>query len=810
MMLVLRSVLAVAVSATAMLLCSGSASASNARDILRAIPAPQPLPADPTLKSTLWQSGVEIAGFTNVLTRAPATESTRARILVDSTHLYVSIVCEQSQPIHSLAGSQSAQFAQDDFAGVGVDTSGNGETVYYFGVTPAGAKYALTNTTTHYESNWTAVSTVVPNGWQTVLIIPFNAMLLRSDKIQTWRINVVRHIAHTDEDLTWAFDPLMRVTEDFSKHETASTGQQSISPFNAGTGLVNSATTVAAATTTDRQAWPKLSDARFWPQLVGVPVSSALARSIATVSVGGLATTGQYFRYFPSTATVTSRWVPQNDPWASYAARLTVLLATLNLAVQGNEEPLIPNIYTADPYQPRPALDTGGFAFLPARLPVVGAAQQTDNLISTYSLGSLTHAYKFYGTFGDQALDVTNAVGSGFNDTLFGLRHDAPSERFSWWVHGATTHHSGGYLGLNTFLGNDTSGEVGISGRMDNGFVYLASYASDAGTYQIFGTTVPTAPGAGQKQLVSVGLERPNYDVHVVYRDVGPQFMPQDGSVNLADVHGFAVQSSYSAAGSPRSGIRGYTIRAFGERDFDRSGAVHQTEADLSGALQTKTLTIGAGEYLLTRAAYAGALYPSPLVGFPTYLGRLYARLGSTSLLVGLTPGAPTSVQMAYSYGPNVVLTPAFSQGTQSTWTLLAQAPLPFGSVRVGYGANAQYYPQSLGPVGQTLRYVSVLRPISKEAAAVLAFQNVAGSPTGPSAPSSILSAFVTSHPRPGQELSFGYGALPPAPYFVYPSALAGWGYPPLSFPPLTSTPGTVSAVQLNRFFFNYQLTVNY
>jgi len=98
--------------------------------------ATHPLGSDTSLSDPDWARGritQDDVPFENITNRAPATCKTTAYLLYDAANLYVGF--EVQQPIFPITATQTTNdvgFGLDDFVGIGIDTSGNGATVYYF------------------------------------------------------------------------------------------------------------------------------------------------------------------------------------------------------------------------------------------------------------------------------------------------------------------------------------------------------------------------------------------------------------------------------------------------------------------------------------------------------------------------------------------------------------------------------------------------------------------------------------------------------------------------------------------------------
>jgi hypothetical protein len=50
---------------------------------------------------------------------------------------------------------------------------------------------------------------VKDGNWKALLVIPIKVLRTGAGSVQRWRFNIIRHIAATNENETWAYDPLM-------------------------------------------------------------------------------------------------------------------------------------------------------------------------------------------------------------------------------------------------------------------------------------------------------------------------------------------------------------------------------------------------------------------------------------------------------------------------------------------------------------------------------------------------------------------------------------------------------------------------
>jgi hypothetical protein len=124
--------------------------------------------SDTALSDSDWSRGL-IADATNAFedltTRAEAPLGTDAYVLYDQKNLYIAFKVQQSGvPIVANQTTNNVGFGLDDFVGIGIDTSGNGATVYYFETTPRGTRYQQASESTRYTPAWDATTHVDKGG----------------------------------------------------------------------------------------------------------------------------------------------------------------------------------------------------------------------------------------------------------------------------------------------------------------------------------------------------------------------------------------------------------------------------------------------------------------------------------------------------------------------------------------------------------------------------------------------------------------------------------------------------------------------
>lgn len=166
-------------------------------------PVPENLLADPG-----WQAALKADGFQNVTTHSAGALATTAYLMYGNDDLYVAFHCEQSTvAVTAEQTTNNVGFGLDDYVAVGIDPSGNGSQVYYFFATPRGVRYQQASESSRYQPAWDARGSIVPGGWNAVLIIPLKD--IRAQAGRQWRFNFLRHVARVNENYSWAYNAIM-------------------------------------------------------------------------------------------------------------------------------------------------------------------------------------------------------------------------------------------------------------------------------------------------------------------------------------------------------------------------------------------------------------------------------------------------------------------------------------------------------------------------------------------------------------------------------------------------------------------------
>ncbi|MEA2719730.1 MAG: hypothetical protein QOJ39_1594, partial [Candidatus Eremiobacteraeota bacterium] len=208
-----------------------------------AVRTEKPPALDPALTDPAWDKAVVASELQTVTTQKPSPFASRFMLLYDDRNLYVGMKLDQTgAPVTATQSANDVGFGLDDFAGIGIDPSGNGGQVYFFMTTPRGTRFQQSTESTRFAPPWTAVAAQQGGGWSAMMVIPLKVLRRPSGSVQTWRFDFIRRIAALNVNESWAYDATM----------------------NDGGGGVN--------------GFPQAGDARFWPKLTDLKIAGAPAR----------------------------------------------------------------------------------------------------------------------------------------------------------------------------------------------------------------------------------------------------------------------------------------------------------------------------------------------------------------------------------------------------------------------------------------------------------------------------------------------------------------------------------------------------
>jgi len=227
---------------------------------------------------------------------------------------------------------------------------------------------------------------------------------------------------------------------------------------------------------------------------------------------------------------------------------------------------------------------------------------------------------------------------------------------------------------------------------------------------------------------ISTGIFSTRWQATVAYKDVGPQFNPIDGYIDINDVRGPTAFLGYSATSG--GAIKSFNIMANGSRYKDRSGATHAA-----------AMTAGAGFMFKNQFGVQLGINTNELryytQAYPVYLGAQDLVFNQRSIGVSYRQFSPSPVSFNYSWGPFEDMWVQQLGGTTSR---------NFGPYGISFELDGTVDRPLLGyllPQGsQWLRRYSISRSFGTDGNLSIGFRTISGS-----------SAFAAS----GTNLAFAY-----------------------------------------------------
>lgn len=170
--------------------------------VLRVHGAAGPILVDGDLSDPGWKGAAEISEFyeTNPGDNVPPNVATTAWVTFDDTYFYVAIRCDDDDPasIRAPYVDRDEVFSDQDFAGIMLDTRGDGRWAQELFVNPRGIHDdGVINDANGHENFspdffWDSAGRITERGWQVEMRIPF-ASLRYSGSAPRWRLLVYRN-----------------------------------------------------------------------------------------------------------------------------------------------------------------------------------------------------------------------------------------------------------------------------------------------------------------------------------------------------------------------------------------------------------------------------------------------------------------------------------------------------------------------------------------------------------------------------------------------------------------------------------------
>ncbi len=181
--------------------------------VTSAVPTAEAIRIDGALDEPAWQQAPVADGFLQRDPRegAPATEATEVRIVYTSRSLFFGIVCHDANPaaIRATELRRDNDFENDDSVSVLLDTFHDHRNAFVFRTNPLGTQSDQLVTdegrivNLNWDEKWSSAAVVTEHGWTAEIEIPFKALRMTDQPVQTWGVDFERVIRRKTELTYW-------------------------------------------------------------------------------------------------------------------------------------------------------------------------------------------------------------------------------------------------------------------------------------------------------------------------------------------------------------------------------------------------------------------------------------------------------------------------------------------------------------------------------------------------------------------------------------------------------------------------------
>ena len=152
-----------------------------------------PIRMDGVLDEALWQSAAIASNFSesNPTERGVPDIGMKALVAYDTEFLYVAYIIKDNPDDIRARLSDRDQIWQDDYAGMLLDTNGDGQVTYFISANPLGIQ-GDTRSAGHEEDEsfdliYSSAGTITDSGYQIEMAIPFRSLRFPEADIQEWK-----------------------------------------------------------------------------------------------------------------------------------------------------------------------------------------------------------------------------------------------------------------------------------------------------------------------------------------------------------------------------------------------------------------------------------------------------------------------------------------------------------------------------------------------------------------------------------------------------------------------------------------------
>jgi hypothetical protein len=215
---------------------NGAPAAARPTFPVRTLPEEAAVPAiDGRVTEAVWLETPAFSEFTqqDPDEGAPATERTEVRVLFTPTHVYVGLVCHDTDPSRIILSQsrRDAPLTETDSVVLVFDTFNDNQNAFVFGTNPVGIEYdgqvsregqtsgvlfgsgggggtgagtqrgGITSFNPNWDGDWAVRAQVTERGWEAELAIPLKTLRYSTGTNMTWGFNVLRNIRHKNEQV---------------------------------------------------------------------------------------------------------------------------------------------------------------------------------------------------------------------------------------------------------------------------------------------------------------------------------------------------------------------------------------------------------------------------------------------------------------------------------------------------------------------------------------------------------------------------------------------------------------------------------